>query len=317
MLQLNDRAARLCRALAEQAQELRVAVHHVQGTTVIDCGIDTPGGLEAGRRLAEICLAGLGQVLLAPGGNRALGPRVCVASDQPLAACMFSQYAGWQIQHGSFFAMGSGPMRAAAAKEALFEELGYREMPQAAVGVLETRKLPPAEVCQHLAQSCGVSPEQLTLLVAPTASLAGHMQVVARSLETALHKLHELEFDLGSVISGFGSAPLPPIGGDDLASLGRTNDAVLYGGEVTLWVRSDDKLLRKLGPQVPSSASRDYGLPFLEIFEHAGRDFYQVDPMLFSPARVTFVNVATGSSFRFGLLAPDVLNKSFATMSYS
>ena len=317
MHQLNDRAAQLCHALAQRAQELRVAVHDVQGTTVIDCGIDTPGGLEAGRLLAEICLAGLGQVAFVPGGTEGLGPRVCVTSDQPLAACMFAQYAGWQVQHDSFFAMGSGPMRAVAAKEALFEELAYRESPAMAVGVLETRRLPPPEVCQALAQSCGLSPEQLTLLVAPTASLAGHVQVVARSLETALHKLHELEFDLHSVISGFGSAPLPPLGRDDLASLGRTNDAVLYGGEVTLWVRSDDQLLRKLGPQVPSSSSRDYGLPFLEIFERAGRDFYQVDPMLFSPTRVTFINVASGSSFRFGLLAPDVLRKSFATMSYS
>lgn len=317
MLSLNARAARLCRELVEKAQEFRIAAADVQGTTVIDCGIETPGGLEAGRRLAEICMGGLAQVWLAPGEGRLIGPQVCVSSDHPLHACMFSQYAGWQVQHDSYFAMGSGPMRAAAAKEELFETLDYRESPEMAVGVLETRRFPPADVCQSLAESCGVSRDRLTLLVAPTASLAGHVQVVARSLETALHKLHELEFDLTSVVSGFGSAPLPPLGADDLASLGRTNDAVLYGGNVTLWVSSDDKLLRKLGPQVPSSSSRDYGLPFWEVFEHAGRDFYQVDPMLFSPARVTFINVATGNSFRFGLLAPDVLRKSFATISYA
>ncbi len=316
MLPLNARAAALCQTMLARAEELGIAIHATAEATVIDCGIDAPGGLEAGRLLAEVCLAGLASVSFSPGGPDAVGPHVNVASDHPLPACLRAQYAGWQVQQDKYFAMGSGPMRAAAAKEPLIGELGGREDASIAVGVLESRQLPTAAVCQYLAQSCGVDPAQLTLLVAPTASLAGAVQVVARSLETALHKLHELKFDLSTIVAGYGSAPLPPLGKHDLAALGRTNDAVLYGGDVTLWLRCPDEQLRSLGPQVPSSASRDYGVPFLEIFERAGRDFYKVDPLLFSPARVTFINLKTGNSFRYGKVTPDVLAKSFGTISY-
>ncbi len=196
---------------------------------------------------------------------------------------MASQYAGWQIIVGKYFAMGSGPMRAAAGKEALFDAIGFREQPEFAVGVLETRKMPPDDVCQALASACGVAPEGLTLLAAPTASEAGTVQIVARSVETALHKLFELGFDLGRVQRGNGTAPLPPVADDDLAAIGRTNDAILYGGEVTLWVHGDDASLQEIGPRVPSCASSDFGEPFAAIFKRYKHDFYAVDPHLFSP----------------------------------
>ena len=40
--------------------------------------------------------------------------------------------------------------------------------------------------------------------------------MVARSVETALHKLHELKFDLNQIVSAFGTAPLPPVATKDL-----------------------------------------------------------------------------------------------------
>ncbi len=316
MFALNERAAALCRHMLERLKELRLATRSIAGATIIDCGIEAPGGLEAGRLLAEVCLSGLGSVSFSPGGLDGVGPQISVASDHPIAACLLSQYAGWQVQRGEFFAMGSGPMRTAAGKEPLIAELGERESARVAVGVLETRHFPSEDVCRYLAESCNVRPESLTLLVAPTASLAGTLQVVARSLETALHKLHELKFPLSAIVAGYGSAPLPPLAKNDLAALGRTNDAVLYGGDVTIWLQCSDDELRKIGPQVPSSASRDYGLPFIEIFNRAGRDFYKIDPLLFSPARITFINLATGSSFRYGKTAADVLTNSFSTVSY-
>lgn len=312
-MKLNALALARCTRLVEAATPLRVAVERGEsGAQLIDCGVDTPGGLEAGRALAEVCLAGLGRVDILP-GNPDLwsGPAVAVSTDQPVAACLASQYAGWQIGGEKFFAMGSGPMRAAAGKEKLFDEIGYRERAENVVGVLESGKLPPAEVCAHLAADCGVPPANLTLLVARTASLAGTVQVVARSLETALHKLHELGFKLSTIMSGFGSAPLPPVAASDIAGIGRTNDAVLYGGEVTLWVRGDDDLLREVGPRIPSSSSPDHGEPFARVFERYGRDFYKIDPLLFSPAVITLNNLDTGRSFRFGETRPDVLKKSF------
>jgi methenyltetrahydromethanopterin cyclohydrolase len=166
-------------------------------------------------------------------------------------------------------------------------------------------------VARDLAAKCRVTPEKLMLVCARTASQAGTVQIVARSVETALHKLHEVGGKLSEVVSGWGVAPLPPVAADDLAGIGRTNDAILYGGEVTLWMRSTDDELAALAPQIPSSASRDFGHPFAEVFESFDRDFYKIDKLLFSPAAVTLVNLATGRSFRAGELRPDILRRSF------
>jgi methenyltetrahydromethanopterin cyclohydrolase len=312
VIRLNERAWQLADDLAAEAQRLNVAVVHTAANTrVIDCGVQAAGGLEAGRRLAETCLAGLGSVQVTMGSVGSWnGPLVTVETDQPLLACMASQYAGWQIALDKYFAMGSGPMRAAACREPLFEQLGIRESADRVVGVLESSKLPGEEVCRTIASQCNVAPDRLTLLAARTASIAGTLQVVARSVETALHKLHELGYDLKNVASGFGAAPLPPIAADDLTGIGRTNDAILYGGQVTLWVRDDDDRLAQIGPQVPSSASRDFGEPFAAVFERYGRDFYQIDPLLFSPAVVTLVNLSTGRTHHFGELRPDILLRS-------
>jgi methenyltetrahydromethanopterin cyclohydrolase len=312
-LNLNQRAAELCERLVGDAPLLRIATTSgASGCRLVDCGISLPGGLEAGRRLAEICTAGLARVRFAPPKGNLATPMVTLATDHPLAACMAAQYAGWQIASGKYFAMGSGPMRAAAGSEALFDSIGLRERTSVAVGVLEARSFPPDEVCRDLAAKCGVDPAKLTLLAAPTASLAGMVQVVARSVETALHKLFELEFDLNRIESGWGTAPLPPAAADDLAAIGRTNDAILYGGEVTLWVRGDDASLEQVGPRVPSCASSDFGQPFAAIFERYHRDFYAIDRHLFSPAVVTLVNLDTGRCWRFGRTEPEIVRKSFA-----
>jgi methenyltetrahydromethanopterin cyclohydrolase len=311
-LTINERAWRICDALLAGASALRISGDSVGGARVLDCGVKAAGGLLAGVNLARVCLGGLGEVTLLPGTLADLpGPQVQVATDQPVLACMASQYAGWQVSVGKFFAMGSGPMRAAHGKEDLFEHIGGREQPPVAVGVLETRKLPTDEVVAHLAERLALPAEKLTLLCAPAASLAGTVQVVARSVETALHKLHELKFDLRQVVSGYGTAPLPPVAADEIAAIGRTNDAILYGGQVVLWVRADDALLAEVGPQVPSSASPDHGAPFAEVFARYGGDFYKIDPLLFSPAQVCFQNLTSGRSHTFGRLEPEVLRRSF------
>jgi methenyltetrahydromethanopterin cyclohydrolase len=311
---LNARAAALCRTIADNAERLRVELHLQDcGAMVVDCGVKTVGGFEAGLLLARLCLADLATVELAPSGDQ-LGPLVQVHTDHPLLACMASQYAGWEVKGEKFFAMGSGPMRAAAAREPLFDDLKYRETASACVGILESGKLPTDDVCRDVAAKCGIEPADLTLLVAPTRSMAGTLQVVARSVETALHKLHELKFDLHRVVSGWGAAPLPPPAQDDLAAIGRTNDAILYGGHAVLYVRGNDESLRAIGAQTPSSASKDYGRPFAEIFAGYDHDFYKIDPHLFSPAVVTLVNLDTGNSFRFGQFDEAVLANSFGVV---
>jgi methenyltetrahydromethanopterin cyclohydrolase len=313
-LTLNERAHQLAEDMVANAAALRITTHYTpMGAKVLDCGVQAAGGLQAGLDLARVCLAGQADVSLMVGAVGSVScPHVQVASDQPVLACMASQYAGWQISVGKFFAMGSGPMRAAYGKEELFQKIPGHEEASLAVGVLETRKFPDDAVVNFLSERLKLHPTKLTLLVAPASSLAGTLQVVARSLETALHKLLELKFDLGQVVSGFGTAPLPPVAADEMQAIGRTNDAILYGGRVVIWVRSEDDLLAQIGPQVPSSASPDHGEPFAAIFKRYNHDFYKIDPMLFSPAEIVLNNLETGRSHAFGKVEPEILKQSFS-----
>ena len=312
-LTLNERAQRLADHMAAHATSLRITVQHTAaGARVLDCGVQAPGGLQAGLGLARVCLAGQAEVSLNPGEVGGLpGVSVTVVTDHPVTACMAAKYAGWQISVGKFFAMGSGPMRAAYGKEELFDKIPGREQAPVAVGVLETRKLTDNTIIDYLCERLQLPAPKLTLLAAPASSLAGNLQVVAHSLETALHKLSELHFDLNQIVSGFGTAPLPPVATDELQAIGRTNDAILYGGRAILWVRADDSVLAELGPKVPSSASADHGAPFAEIFRRYSHDFYKIDPLLFSPAEVVFHNLASGKSQTFGRMEPEVLTRSF------
>jgi methenyltetrahydromethanopterin cyclohydrolase len=312
-MDLNARALRRVEMLRGLLEERRVSEHAIEGGgRFFDCGIEARGGLLAGLDLARICLADLAEVSIVPGEVGGIAcPAIQVTTDHPVEACLGSQYAGWAISEGKFFAMGSGPIRAAYAHELLFQELGLGENPEAVVGVLEGRKPPTAAVVAKIAEACRVAPSAVTLLIAPTASLAGGLQVVARSVETALHKLHELKFDLRRIISAHGVAPLPPVARNDLAAIGRTNDAILYGARVVLYVNGDDASLEAIGPQVPSTSSKDHGEPFAAIFARYNHDFYAVDPHLFSPAEVVFQNSETGRVHSFGKRADDVLTRSF------
>jgi methenyltetrahydromethanopterin cyclohydrolase len=312
-LSLNDRARALADRLADDAEALRIAVETLPGgARVIDCGSAVPGGLEAGRRFAEITMGGLGSVAFAPVvlDGRWL-PGLTVVTDHPALACLGAQYAGWQIKRDDYFAMASGPGRALIRAEDLYDDLDVDEQASGAVLCLETRDAPPDELAAHVAERAGVAPGDLTLLFAPTASLAGGVQVGARIVETALHKLHEIDFDVRRVVSGFGTCPLPPVSKSDPEAIGRTNDAVLYGGQVELTVDAPDEELEAIVERVPSSASNDHGEPFGAVLEKADWDFYKIDPLLFSPAEVRLVSVGSGRSFHAGSVDVDVLERSF------
>ena len=306
-MNLNNRAWALADELEAEATSLRVAVHAIGTARVIDCGVAALGGLRVGRLLARACLADLAEVQIATGH---MGLTVAVATDVPVLACLGSQYAGWQVRAGKFFAMGSGPMRALAGREEVLKHLNISDDSTCAVGILESRKLPTDDVIASIREKLPSTVTRLTLLVAPASSIAGTIQVVARSVETALHKLHELKFDVNRIVSAFGVAPLPPVAKDELAAIGRTNDAILYGGRVTLWVNCDDAIIDEIGPKVPSNASKDHGELFADLFKRYG-DFYKIDPLLFSPAEVTFVNLQTGRARTFGKTDSDLLRRSF------
>lgn len=302
-------------ALIRDAARLRIGVEaHPSGCRVVDAGVRCPGGLEAGRRIGEICLGGLGEVRLLSTPFR-WPLRVNVVTSDPVLACLGSQYAGWSLSAGegkdAFHALGSGPGRSLAVKEELFKELGYRDQADATCLVLEVDKAPPDAVVQKVTRDCNIAPEKLTFILTPTRSIAGVVQIVARVLEVALHKVHSLGFPLEGIVDGSGSAPLPPPAPDFLTAMGRTNDAIIFGGVVQLFVDCEDDQARDLATRLPSASTADYGRPFAQVFKDVKYDFYKIDPHLFAPAQAVVCNVRTGASFRGGAVNEPLIATSF------
>jgi methenyltetrahydromethanopterin cyclohydrolase len=224
---------------------------------------------------------------------------------------MASQYAGWAIDPSGFFAMGSGPLRAKARVEKeLFDKLGYAEDATRGVLVLEGRTLPTDDVAVWVGRKAGIAPDAVTFAIAPTASAAGGVQIVARVIETGLHKMDTLGFDVRRVISAMGTAPLAPTARSDVRAIGRTNDCILYGGQARYVVQAEDAELAELAERLPASASPDYGTPFYDIFKRYDNDFYEIDPLLFSPAEVWLTSATSGRTFHAGRINPDVLRVS-------
>jgi methenyltetrahydromethanopterin cyclohydrolase len=261
-------------------------------------------------------MGGLGEVALVPSAAAPRWPwTIAVRSSDPVTACLASQYAGWKLAHGegpeAFFALGSGPARALARAEPLFDDLAYRDLADSAVLVIEGHRPPPPAIVEKICRACAVAPERLTVIYAPTQSLAGSVQVVARALEVALHKAHELKFPLERIVDGMGAAPLAPPHPDLVWAMGRTNDAIIYGGRAHLFVTGPAGEAHALANELPSQGSRDYGRPFAEIFAAVHGDFYKIDPLLFSPAEVIITALETGETFRGGQVDLSLLDASF------
>lgn len=316
LVSVNAGARPLVEQLLREADTLGVAVRHDErGVCIVDAGIEAPGSVAAGLLVGEICMGGLGRVALRSGGSD-WPTWLDVRSSQPVLACLGSQYAGWSLAASKeetggkkFFALGSGPARALAGKEKLFGELAYRDQATQGVLVLEVDRAPPPVVIDKVLRDCGLAPEGLTIVLTPTSSPAGTTQVVARVLEVALHQAHESGFALADVIDGSGSAPLPAPSPDGVEAMGRTNDAILYGGRVHLTVKGSDEAARTLAARLPSGNSRDHGRSFAEIFKEVQFDFYKIDPTLFAPAEVWVSNISSGNTWHGGATDMDLLRR--------
>ncbi len=316
---INRSAQRLVKKLCDNAEEYGVIVKETKsGTTIIDAGIKANGGFLAGKIITEICLGGYGKARIFCNRYDDLElPSVFVFTDHPVIATLGSQFAGWQIKSGDYFALGSGPARALAKKpRELYEKIGYGDEADTAVLVLETSKEPPEDVTALVAKECKVKQDSLYMILVPTTSIAGSTQVSGRIVETGLHKLMELGFDPKLITHGWGYAPIAPTHPKFAEAMGRTNDAILYGG-VAYYATSyeDERRLKELITKAPSQASKSYGRPFFEIFKEAGYDFYKIDPGLFAPAVMVINNSKTGNTFRAGKINVDVLKQSLGLKS--
>jgi methenyltetrahydromethanopterin cyclohydrolase len=313
-LSVNRLAWKLLEKLLEKPDYYGIIVEKTRsGTTIVDTGIKAKGGFQAGKIITEICMGGCGkaEITYRKYGKLEL-PSIFVYTDHPVIAALGSQYAGWQIKEGDYFAIGSGPARALALKpKEIYDKIGYSDDFDKAIAVLETDKYPPAKLLKRFAKECNVSPEDLAVILTPTASIAGATQVSGRIVETGIHKLDKLGLNPKVILYAWGCAPIPPIHPKFTEAMARTNDAILYGGVGYYVVECDDEEeLKQIVSKAPSNASKAYGKPFIEIFKKANYNFYKIDPNLFAPAILIMNNVKTGMVFRAGEINVEALEKS-------
>ncbi len=303
-MNLNENAVKVAKAMMERKSELKIEHFELSnGTKILDCGVKTTGSLEAGRLFAVACMGGLARIEIGDGDFSL--KEVSVETRHPAISCLASQKAGWCIEGEGYFALGSGPARILARKpEETIEKVGYSESSDAALIALESAKFPPADICNMIAEECHVSPDQLYVLIARTASLAGAVQISARMVETCLYKMNHLGLDVNTITSATGTAPIAPITGDDNLMMGTTNDMIIYGSKVHL--KADAKFDIK---SIPSSSSAAYGRPFAEIFKDAGYDFYKIDPGIFAPAEVALENIQTKEIKSAGSINPKIIRE--------
>jgi len=319
MLSVNRAAYKLVEKLCDDKDDYGVAVSKMHsGATVIDAGIQAKGGSAAGGMITEICMGGSGQarILLMHYGTLEL-PTVQIQTHHPAIATLGSQSAAWQIKSGDFTAIGSGPARALALKpKDMYEDIGYKDEADLAIIVLETSQKPPNEIVDKLASECRVQPSRLFIILTPTTSLAGSVQISGRIIETGIHKLRKLGLDPRTIEYACGSAPVAPVHPKFTDAMGRTNDAILYGGVVYVALRhDDDEKLKAIVNNATSKASRWYGQLFKEIFKQANCDFYKIDPLLFAPAALVINNLETGSVHRAGEVNVEMLKRSIGLVA--
>ena len=305
---LNRMAIELADEALDFAEELDVGAFELDnGATVIDFGIDFPGGIEAGLLLTELQTAGLATVQTRM--DTVAGtpmPHVELATDRPDLALLGSQKAGWEISVDGFEGLGSGPARALVAEEEEFRAIEYTDAFDLTVVAIESDRLPTEQAAAEIAERTDVNPEGVFIAAFPTASIAGSISIAARAAELAMFRLFELGYDPTDVMTATGSAPMAPIPATEAEAMGRTNDAIAYGGQVHLTVREDADVFEDL----PSTATDTYGTPFYQVFEDVDWDFSAVDPAVYAPAQVT-VDVVGGPTYALGERDDAMLAESF------
>ena len=311
MVSVNAAAMKVVDKIVKNQERLGITVERDStGATVIDAGVKAPGGYGAGVAMTELCLAGLGKASIfhAKYGDISL-PSIFVETNYPAVATLGSQLAGWQIKTENYSAMGSGPGRALALKpKEVYEKIEYKDKSEKAVLILESDLKPTSDAINYLSKKCMVNAENLYLMVAPTTSIAGSIQISGRIVETGIHKLMQIGFDPKQILYGCGYAPIAPIHPKAQEAMGRTNDALYYGGEVYYTVDfENDEKLKGYVTKAPSSTAKDYGKPFFDILRAANYDFYNIDPNLFAPAVVSINNIRTGATYTSGMINVDLL----------
>ncbi|MEM2109614.1 MAG: methenyltetrahydromethanopterin cyclohydrolase [Candidatus Odinarchaeota archaeon] len=314
MISINEKAVKIVKKIITGKQDLEVNVYEVGGSTVIDCGVKSKGSVKAGLLVGEICMGGLAEINIFKNALFENNLFIKVQSENPVIACLGSQYAGWKIKLNDFYALGSGPARAISRVEKeLYNKINYKDDYFKTVIFLETSMIPTPKVVKYISDACRVEAENTYIIVARTGSLVGSIQISSRVLETAIHRLMHSDFPLNRIVAGGGVCPVPPVAASDKYAMGVTNDAIIMMGEVTLTVEGlEDEFIKNRVESMVSTSSPGFGKPFIEILEEAAYDFYKISPSIFSPAKITIINRDSGHSFQAGWLNWDAYKKTIS-----
>ncbi len=314
MLSVNAEAMKIVRKILESPEALSVEVSRFpNGSTLIDMGQRAAGSWEAARYFTLITLGGLGEVSYESypiGDARLTGVRVMV--NRPLEACMACQVAGWRLADEPDAPILAGPARALNnPPDHYFDYIDYRDHSDEGVVTVQMTRPVTEAMADQMALACGLRPENLYILVSRHACLISTVQVPARVIELTMHRLALEKFDLRCIRQAACFAPVPPLVNDELTSFGRINDALIYGGEVTLYVEAPDEVLSTLVPRVVTAASRIGGKSFSQLYREADYDFHAIPADMHTPAILHMTNLSSGRTFSAGQFDYDVLRSSF------
>lgn len=315
---MNIAAKKIADKMVQDAEKLKVIPSTLSnGTSIIDCGVNAKGSIKGGELFTKVCLGGICDVGISIPGDLSdimAMPAVKVKTDFPALTTLGSQKAGWKINVNGYYAIGSGPAQTHKFKDNnIYKITNYIEDSDIAVITLEADKLPDEDIANYIADECGVKPENLTILVAPTSSLVGSIQISGRALETGIYKMYEImNFDVTKITYAAGITPITPVDPDSLKAMGKTNDAIMFGGRAYYYIEPDEgEDLEELAANLPSSASDNYGQSFIELFKEANQDFYKMPKDIFAPAQVIVNDMITGQMFHTGFIDLKRLKKSF------
>lgn len=286
------------------------------GATVVDMGLHCKGSWKAALLFTRATLGDLAIVQL---GNFKLNEDYSFASvevflEQPMIACMASQIAGWSLGEGEYATIASGPARSQAVVDSdhYIHMTPYRDQSDQAVVCLQDVHYPTNALALEVAQACHVKPENVYILISDSTCIACSMQVSARIIEQSCHKMMRNGFSAEQIVLCRGRAPIAPIVKDELKTMGRINDALIYGSEAEFWVDAKDEDIEAvIHKMVGITSSPRYNERFEDVFDQAGRNFFQVEVDVHSIAKCQFHNVNTGRSFHAGEINYALLERSF------
>lgn len=284
MTTLNERAFRLLESAAtDEAEE--------KGILLIDVGVEkTPDNpLETGLSIASASMGGLAKVEAREGELKVSIP------ENPALATLGCQLAGWKVADGAY---ASGPARVLARKpKEFYNKVGYNEASSKAAVIIECNNIPTKEILEKIRDACGV--RELACACFKPDSEVGIINVLSRVVEMAFFRLDYLGYDTRKILKAEGTVPF-----NGIKTQEEGNDAIIYGGSVSLETRGWDGSLTK---KCVSRASRLYGRRFADVLAKAGGDFMEVDFDYYAPAELKVRDLASGGSYSTGGVKKDFI----------